>query len=123
MIIYKHDKLKAQFEDFLDPRLQAFMFWLEYYIDLKYKKDVTVTCVNRTLKENKSVGGIKDSAHLVGRGIDIRSWCYSLEEIKQLVKFVNDVWGDFIYITYHNSGSGDHIHINISWKYHIRSYC
>lgn len=122
-IIYKTDRIMSEFIGCIDPRLQAFLLWMSYHVDHKYGKNLTLTCLNRTLEENKEVNGAQYSAHLVGRAADIRSWHFTQAQIEEIIKKVNEVWGDMIYILYHNSGSGDHIHANITKKYHIKNYC
>ena len=121
-IIFKDSKMMAEFTAFIDPRLQAFLLWLAYWLDQKWEKNLTITCLNRTVEENKEVNGSKYSAHLTGLAVDIRSWTLTSDKIEELIKTVEDSWGDMIYILYHNSGSGAHIHINIRYKYFINKY-
>lgn len=121
-INFKHNNLIEQFESKIDPRLQAFLLWLSYWINTTYNQDITVTCFNRTVEENKKINGALYSAHLSGRAVDIRSWVFSTEQIQSIQKKIDESWGDLIYFKYHDSGSGKHIHVNIRYKYLIKDY-
>ena len=110
-------KLKFEFYDQIDVRLRGVLYELDDYMWRTHKARITITCLNRSKEYNKKVGGSPWSAHLFGRAVDLRSKNLNDEMIKDLVKHLEDVWGDFLYVKVHDAGSGNHIHINIRYKY------
>lgn len=119
---FKTRRIMNEFSTGIDPRLQAFLLWLTFWIDHNLNKGLTITCLNRTVEENKQVNGSKYSAHLVGRAADLRTWFFTKDDIAKIIEAVNEYWGDFIYVLYHDAGSGNHLHVNISYKYHKKDY-
>ena len=111
------EMLHQQFYGQIDGRLRAVFFELDDWIHREFGKRLIITCLNRTKEENKVVGGVEWSAHLFGRAIDGRTHIFTREEITKITNHLTDVWGDFIYAKYHNAGTGNHLHINITYKY------
>lgn len=112
-------KLRKDFRLKIDQRLVAVLFGLAFWVWQEYRIEIIITCLNRTPEENKAVGGHKYSAHLEinHRGADLRTRVFNLKQIEAIMEYLSDTWGDFIYVKYHDSGSGKHLHLNISWKY------
>lgn len=122
-------RLVHEFQEDIDNRLKAVLLELGEWTLYCYNKPVVVTCLNRTKEENDKVNGHENSAHLFdpndpllniypGRAADIRSWAFMKDQIPKIVNHLEKVWGkEFLNVKYHNSGSGDHIHINIKWSY------
>lgn len=111
------DKLRFQFYDQIDHRLAAIILGLGLFIFRKWRLYLTITCLNRTPAENKAVNGSKYSAHLFGRAVDVRTSDWSQEQIDAIIKYLEETWGDFIYVKYHDAGTGNHLHINITYRY------
>ena len=118
-----HDRLENQFLHRIDPRLRGVLWELDDWSVRTTGKNITITCLNRTEEENERVGGKKRSAHRCGRAADIRSYLFSEIEIERLVAYLYEVWGpEFLHIVHHDSGHGDHIHININRPFHRKNY-
>lgn len=116
-------RLMTEFRYVIDPRLRAILLELAEWVRVKQEADITLTCLNRTITENEQVGGYKFSAHLSGRGADIRTWGFSVKQIEAIMTYLKESWGEeFIFVLYHGSGSSNHLHINIRWKHHIKNY-
>lgn len=111
-------RLKVELHQKIDKRLRAVLLDLAYEVERKYKKDIIITCLERTEKENLRVNGSPFSSHMDKRGADIRSSIFSIKELDFIENYMYTVYGrDFIYVKIHNAGSGDHIHINIRYEY------
>lgn len=111
-------RLETEFYGMIDKRLKAILLDLADTLEQKLEKDVTITCLNRTLEENREVNGSPHSAHLENRAVDIRTWYFDKKEIVFIEKYLYDTWSrDMIYFKYHDAGSGNHIHINIKYKH------
>jgi len=114
--------MTLDWQDLVDPRLCAVLLALAEWAMRKWNKGIVITCLNRTTLENAKVGGSIYSAHLRGRAADIRSRTFTDEQLRQIVDYLNLVWGDLLYVKYHNSGSGPHIHINIKYTHRRGRY-
>ena len=104
---FKNQKI---FENFvkkpMHPKLKEVFWW-----SLNYFWDVVVTSAYR---ENDS--GVHGT--IPYRGIDIRSYIYP--DVEDRVKCANATWdygkkGKKVFL-YHDAGSGNHIHIQVSMK-------
>lgn len=115
-MIYKHDYMVDQFVK-TDPKLQAILFEADHWMRCKYNLPITVTCLIRSVEENKQVGGSPVSAHLSGRAADLRSRNYSKEQTLKLVEHISYVWGEMVYCIHHSHGTGPHIHLNVRIAY------
>jgi hypothetical protein len=121
VVKFKHTELAEQFNKRLDPRLTAIIADQAVWCLNELKKELIITCVNRTLETNKAVGGKPLSAHLFGRAVDIRSRIYNEEDVKKFVHRLLKVWGGndkerelMLCVVHHDSGAGEHIHVSIN---------
>lgn len=135
MIEFKKEKgphyqarLRHEWWNRIDPRLRAVFFELSDWVENQFGKMLIITQLNRTEEENKRLGGYEFSAHLYGRGGDFRSHIFTQEEIDAIEKHLDDTWNnvshrpDIVYFKHHSVRTGPHIHINVTWAYHKRSY-
>ena len=109
--------MAVDWQYYVDPRMCAVVLLLAAWTMCQWSIGIVITCLNRTVDENRRLGGYEFSAHLSGRGVDIRSRTFTVTQITQIIEYLETTWGDFIYVKYHNSGSGHHIHINIRYGY------
>lgn len=135
MISYKtengldyENRLRNEFLYQIDPRLRAVLLELGDWIWFMWHKPLILTCLNRTEAENKAVGGSKYSAHKYCRGADIRSRIFEDEQKSLIISHIETVWNEsamirppFLYAIHHDSGQGEHFHINISWGYRMKN--
>ena len=87
-----------------------------------------ITSTVSTLKEDKSLGRIS-SSHRTGRAADISVHDWDVYSISRFRDFFNEKYKDIAAVSssnnhpilgvYHNSGHGDHIHIQIHAKYSL----
>ena len=111
-------RLDVEFTRTIDKRLKAILLDLADEVQRKFKKNIILTCLNRTEEENQKVNGSPFSAHLYGRGADIRIWHFSQKELDFITNYLYNIWSDdFLYIKIHDAGSGNHIHLNIKYKH------
>lgn len=110
-------RLEEEFNHKIDPLLRGFLFCLSSYTRAMSGICITLTSLVRSPIENEADHGIPLSAHLFGRAGDIRTWAFTTEQIETMVKWVQDNFGDMVYIVYHNAGSGKHLHVNINRAY------
>ena len=121
-------RLRYQWRNKIDPRGRAVMLELADWVWNEFGKILTITCLTRTKEENERLGGYEFSAHLFGRAEDIRSHVFSQEEIEAIEKHLDETWNnvpnqpDFLFVKRHAALTGPHLHINITWAYHIRNY-
>lgn len=118
----EHFVMTSDWRDLIDPRICAILLALAEWTMRKWGIGVVITCLNRTTLENVKVGGSIYSAHLRGRAADIRSYTFTDQQIKGIIEYLDTAWGDFLYVKYHNSGNGPHIHINIRYKHRRGRY-
>lgn len=112
-------RLNREFHNEIDPRLRAIIFDIARTMWRKHRKDTIITCLVRSKEENRAEGGSQYSAHLrgSGRAVDLRTSHLAEKEVTEIIEYLNTVWGDdFVYVKYHDAGSGNHLHINIRWK-------
>ena len=111
-------RLEFEFIRTIDKRLKAILLDLADEVQRKFKKDVILTCLNRTEEENRKFNGSPFSAHLSGRGADIRTWHFNKKVLDFIMNYAYTTWTeDFIYLKYHDSGSGNHLHLSIRYKH------
>lgn len=110
-------RLHKELDEGIDPRLGAYLLETADYVWRKYKKHLVITCLYRTLEENTAVGGKPYSAHPRRRAGDFRTWNLTKEIVNDIEERTHRIWGDFIYIKVHDSGSGMHIHVNIPYRF------
>lgn len=119
-----HRALKQQFFHRIDGRVRAVYLDLSLYTLASFDKRIVMTCLIRTPEENKAAGGYEFSAHLEEdefpcRAGDSRTHNFTDGEIEQIIAYLRRTWGDFLYVEYHESGTGPHLHINIRHKYRM----
>lgn len=119
------DRLRGEIYDHLDPRLLAILLASAVWFWREFGKKLTYTCVNRTEAENKLVGGVKYSAHLYGRAVDLRVHNLTEDEIKALIEYIDQNWQkerQWLYILVHGAGHNKHMHINIQRRFSHGSF-
>jgi len=120
------NQLATDFTKRLDPLVQTAIKDLNEFTENTFGKSVTITCVNRSVIDNKKVGGSSTSAHLDRpegrRAVDLRSRGLSESEIKRIVEYLKHRWGGLLYVLVHNAGTGPHIHINLRWDHARHSF-
>ena len=122
-VFYKKPRLKDEYETRMDPRLRIVNDEVAEWVYLKFNKPWTITCIMRTPAENEAVGGKEKTAHYIDisgyvRADDCRSRNFTKSEKVLIVEYVNATWNRFIeyvHIVWHNSGHGEHFHININY--------
>jgi len=111
-------RLEVELHRRVDKRLRSILLDLAYEVERKYKKDIIITCLERTEKENQEVNGSPFSSHMDGRGADLRSFIFSIKQLDYIENYLYNTWGkSFVYVKVHDSGSGQHIHLNIRYEY------
>lgn len=125
--LVQYERLFAEWKEILDPRLKGVGYWLAQYMFEKYGRPLVISCIGRTETENDAVGGVKWSSHLILKdrrwvyALDFRSRDLPVEEKPKLVQHITETWNPpghpFLYCLHHDSGAGEHIHINVNRLY------
>ena len=68
------NRLFKELHEDMDPRLHAIVMGVEWFVSKKLKKNITLTCIGRTKKENATDGGHIYSAHLIKKNEWIRAF-------------------------------------------------
>lgn len=111
-------RLETEFYRTIDKRLKAILLDLADTLWRKFELNVTITCLNRTAEENQKFNGSPFSSHLSGRGADIRTWHFNEKVLAYIIDYCYTTWSDdFVYLKIHDSGSGNHLHLNIRYKH------
>jgi hypothetical protein len=83
-----------------------------------------VTCLWRSVRENKRLGGVPNSRHLTHCAGDLSLWIYTPEVLMKVLAWLNvemearggrKGWG----LKVHDAGTGNHIHVerrDASWR-------
>jgi len=116
IIQFKEHILSSQFDSLLlDSRLKFIIYALAGFIANEFGKPLVITSIFRP--GDKGVHGY-------WRGIDIRTYYYLAEEITEILEFINKTlpygYGAYKTALYHNTGQGDHIHIQVSRNDHTK---
>jgi len=118
---------RQEFMRDLDPRLR----WMLVNIAARARRELGVetitTCIGRTVEENRAVGGIEQSAHLYRpgyylRAVDLRTRHMSDDAIREYLNYFKP-WqaiAGLLHVKYHNSGSGNHIHVNVNHSFALK---
>ncbi len=111
-------KLKGQFWTGLDIRLLLVVCALaQLYRDV-LQLPLVVTCVNRTVRENKQAGGKVYSAHLFKCAVDIRVNNLSQAQIDIITDWLSDnLDSEVFYWVIHGTGNNKHLHINVRYGF------
>lgn len=108
--------------------LLIILFKLRDFCKEKFNKDVVITMIGRTdaeqdeLYKNDSKYLVKKfkSPHQFWHALDIRSFIFTKDEIKQIEDFLNNNYNAANYYNWtakcHNIGAGDHFHIQFFKK-------
>jgi hypothetical protein len=127
MIHYKTDAIKAEWEH-LHPIVRGLLLTVAAWQYAKWSVPITVTCIVRDSEENKRVGGLPQSAHVLtpgqiwARAVDIRNNDLTIDQRRERRDFILTHWNwkvlpPMIHVVDHNSGAGDHTHINLNLAY------
>ncbi len=116
MIQFKSPRIADEFLDLgrQNSRLKQLLTTLELFVELEINKDVYLTCILRTAKENAAVGGIDASPHLRWEAVDLRSSIYSQDEIDRMLAFLNQFTyrnGKRVGVFHLIAGGAPHLHI------------
>lgn len=126
MIKFKNEKDKTLFCA-LHPVLIMIFADAYVYMKEKYQVDLIITQTISTIEEDKRLSR-KSPSHREGRAIDIRTKNLTIEQIKDLVDYINNNWRykKYRYMSksgverlayYHDSGHGSHLHLAIHSKF------
>lgn len=130
MIKFKHEWLKNEFNNSIHPRLRVIVYAIAGFCEYEFNKNLTITEILRTQATQDIY--YKDSpayqrkpwksVHQYGKGVDCRSFDFSMKEIKRIDEFVDK---HFVYdkrrresSIYHSVGHGNHLHFQVwgDWK-------
>lgn len=114
----------------LDPRIKGLLLALALWQFLKWGIPLTITCIVRTLQENKDVGGQDNSAHILrpgqlwARAVDLRNHDLTEQQQAERREFVLSHWNfgqmpAMFHMIDHDSGHGQHTHLNLNYQYMI----
>ena len=114
----------------VDPRLKGLVITVAIWQYIGWGIPFTITGIIRTPDENEAVGGIIKSAHVMqpgqiwARAVDCRNQNLSDEQQCARRKFINEHWNvktmpEMFHVIDHDSGAGDHTHINLNYGYMI----
>ena len=113
---FKHQneaRLRHDFRLHTDSIIRAITFDLAFWLLINFDHTILlITCLFRNETENRDDGGSKTSRHLEKpcRAVDYRTRDWPKEAVPSVIKYLQDTWGDLIYIL----DEGDHLHIQLS---------
>jgi len=131
MVKFKNDNPRLRDEFYsrrLDYRIRAMLKSLAGFVEFYFKKDIIITCLLRTDKEQDKIYSgnerykIKSwkSVHQVGRGADVRvdgDGDFTELEETAILDFINKIFpyekGNFKAGLVHNVGAGRHLHLQV----------
>lgn len=124
--MFKHDKDKHRVLH-LHPLVLIILFDMKYYCDLNGMR-YEVTSTVSTQEEDEALSR-RSSTHRTGRAVDLSVRGWSEEETKHFIEYFSDKYnhlgayskasGKNKVIVHHNSGHGDHIHVQINYRYRL----
>lgn len=117
-----------EFKNEIDPKLRAVLLELDHFTVHQFGINLTITCLVRTPQEQMRLNPRRPkSSHVpdvelrfYGRGSDTRSRVFSSKQIDKINWHIKNTWGDVIHFKHHDSGSGDHFHINVNRAFATR---
>lgn len=125
--MFKHKKDKSRVL-FLHPLALVIMFDMKFFCSENYIP-FTVTSTMSTIEEDKKLSR-KSSTHRTGRAFDLSIKGWSNLEIKDFIAHFNKKYEHVAAYTkstnkntliiHHNSGHGDHLHVQINYKYKLK---
>lgn len=126
--MFKHDKDKIRLLS-LHPILLMIMFDMKYYCE-KEKLRYQVTSTLSSVEEDKKLSR-KSSTHRTGRAFDLSLREWSDLEIKDFMNYFSNKYNAFAatnkegvpsLIVRHDSGHGDHLHVQINYRYKLKEF-
>ena len=104
----------------IDNRLKFIIYSLAGYMRTRDFHGVRITQIIRTEEENREVGGVANSKHLTGEGIDVNpprnfpkaSWF----KWRMLAKMYINKHLEGVDAVIHGAGSNEHVHVEIDVK-------
>jgi len=104
----------------ISPRLRALLLEVSHYSQKTWGIVPIITHLLRTQEEQEAIYGIgtyKRSPHQYGRAADLRSRIYTIEQVAELVNYLNKEFprGDkYKTALYHTVGRGWHLHLQVA---------
>ena len=128
-IEWKTPRIGSEFYNALDPRLKGLIHTLADWQAGRLDLPLVITCIIRDPIENAQVNGRPQSAHIMvpgqtyARAIDIRNHDLTEKQQEDRRAFIQ-IWNrglpsPMFHVIDHNSGHGNHTHININQLYKI----
>ena len=119
--MFKDEVVRGEFmDDHFDERLGLILCDLDDYARHQFGHGITITDIWRNSPE---------STHYEWRAADIRTTSgpggcerFTSEQADYLAAFLKHRWGSLVDVKRHDDGGGDHIHININWKYTMKRF-
>lgn len=108
----KTDRIAEEFWQ-IHPLLRGMIFYCGWYVYEECRQRIVVTCLIRSVQENKDVGGMAKSSHLYARGGDLRIHNIPRDVRWSMMCEVKEMYGMKIHILEH----GNHIHSNVNRAY------
>ena len=111
----------GEFKNEIDPKLRAVLLELDHFTVAQFGTNLTITCLIRTHEEQMIINPNRpNSSHCSARAADLRSSVFIDGEIATIHDHIRQTWGDMVHFKHHDSGSGDHFHLNINRAYATR---
>lgn len=108
---FKFAHLRDEFPNLHPETWRAAMALDHWSIERKFP-EVVVTCVDRSLADQKEIyGDHRFSWHLVRCAVDIRNSHYSIDQLGRVLEFLKDGRDEGWEILNHDVGKGSHIHV------------
>lgn len=108
-ITFEDSKLIHEFDVDIDRKLRLILLDILWYSRCHFGKGIIVTSLVRT--------DDRTSVHYWGKGGDLRSRCYTFEQLKDIKQYINN---NYEYRTpgkhtlmIHDVGRGIHIHVQV----------
>lgn len=130
MIQHKDETSRTmrEFREEIDPKLRAVLLELDHFTVQQFGINLTIVSLIRTLEEQMKLNPDRpNSSHVIdvelrfyGRAGDIRSHIFTVWQSEAVARHIKDTWGDIVHFKHHDSGSGDHFHININRAFATR---
>ena len=122
--MFKHEKDSIRLFH-LHPLVLMVLFDMKYYCDLNHMR-FNVTSTMSTAQEDKELGR-RSSSHRTGRAFDLSLRQWDETEIKDFLNYFNEKYKHIaafsksanktVLVVRHNSGHGDHLHVQINLRY------
>jgi len=108
--------LRKRFRDLTHPIVRAVLWDLAFWLWTTYGLTLCITCLWRSLEENKADGGRDTSRHLEipSKAADIRTRGWPKEAIPNALEYLQITWGNLLSVQ--NEADKVHIHFHLSRK-------